>query len=150
MGDGYCRGVILGYLWQDEALSLRAASRACREAVAEHPWEDLKCDIYDLPRSTICDSVAAWRRCFPHARAASISYNQTVTDADFVHLAGIRKLSMRNCDQDTISDAAFVHLAGIHTLNMHSCNQDTITDAAFLHLSGIHTLDISRCSQFSP
>ena len=26
----------MSYLWQDEALSLRAASRGCRDAVAEH------------------------------------------------------------------------------------------------------------------
>ena len=36
---------------------------------------------------------------------------------------------MHGCDQDTITDAAFVHLAGVHTLHMSECTQDTITDA---------------------
>jgi hypothetical protein len=40
----------------------------------------------------------------------------------------------------SITDAAFVHLAGIHTLDMRSCHQATITDACVSHLVGINTL----------
>lgn len=69
----------------------------------------------------------------------------SITDAAFMYLAGIHTLDMSNCNQVTISDAAFAHLHGIHTLDMAQCNQPTITDAAFAHLQGIHTLNI--CSQ---
>ena len=53
------------------------------------------------------------------------------------------KLNMSECEQ--ITDAAFVHLAGIDTLDMSYCDQDTITDAAFVNLAGIHTLERSMC-----
>ena len=156
---------ILSYLWQDEALELRAASRACRQAVAEHAWSD--CDL-EGGRSKIHGSVASWRACFPKARAACIFDRSDIVDADFVHfrgintldmtccgitdaafahLPGIRTLDMRGCNQATITDAAFAHLRGIHTLNMSWCDQDTITDAAFAHLRGIHALDMSHCRQ---
>ena len=74
----------------------------------------------------------------PRRRSLSPIPNEWVTDADFVHLAGLRELNMSHCVK--VTDAAFVHLRGIHTLNMYWCNQRTITDAAFVHLAGIHTL----------
>jgi hypothetical protein len=52
---------------------------------------------------------------------------------------------MRWCTQ--ITDAAFVHLAGIHTLDMSYCNQHTITDVGLLHLGGIKILKIYYCDQ---
>ena len=138
---------VMSFLWQDEAVALRAASRACRDAVADHTWEDFH-EVHPYSRSRIHGSrLAAWRRCFPNARAANISENMTITDADFVYLKGVRKLNMWYCNQLTITDAAFVHLKGIHTLNMGCCSQSTITDAAFVHLKGIHTLDMAHCYQ---
>ena len=137
---------VLSYLWQDEARSLRAASRACREAVAEHPWSDF--DMQEpYVKSRIGGRLSLWRACFPNARAANISENKNVTDADFVQLRGIHKLNMSDCYRATITDAAFAHLRGIHTLDMSHCRQATISDAAFAHLRGIHTLDMSYCYQ---
>ena len=71
----------------------------------------------------------------------------TITDAAFSHLRGIQTLNMGYCYQHTITDAAFAHLRGIQTLNISYCNQDTITDAAFAHLRGIHTLNMELCDQ---
>ena len=95
----------------------------------------------------IVGSLAAWRAANPGALVADVSDRTDLTDADFVHLAGIKALWMTCCNQATITDAAFAHLSGIHTLYMGGCNQATITDAAFAHLSGIHTLNMSNCNQ---
>ena len=132
---------ILSYLRQDEVLGLRAASRTCREAVAEHAWSD-----FDAQRSVIyMGRVAHWRKCFPRARAANLRYKSCIKDADFVHLRGLHTLRMIGCEN--ITDAAFMHLRGIHTLDMSYYDQAGITDAAFAHLRGIRTLDMSRCNQ---
>ena len=137
---------VMSYLRQDEVLELRAASRTCREAVAEHAWSDFdEADPY--VESCIRGRLSSWRECFPLARAANLSDNKKLTDADFVHLRGVRKVNMQGCSQATITDAAFAHLRGIHTLNMSGCNQAAITDAAFAHLQGIHSLDMSYCNQ---
>jgi len=145
----------MSFLWQEETPALWLASRACRDAVAEHTWGD--CDFY---RSPICGKrLAAWRHCFPRPRAASISRRKwAIKDADFVHLKGILTLYMEDCNKRTITDAAFEQLKGIHTLYMWgcskptvmgTCNQPTITKAAFEHLAGTHTLSMSGCKQRS-
>ena len=95
----------------------------------------------------IVGSLAAWRAANPGALVANVSNRTDLTDADFVHLAGIEALWMGCCNQATITDDAFVHLRGIHTLWMCACYQATITDAAFVHLRGIHTLNMKRCDQ---
>ena len=138
-------GSVLRFLWQDEALGLRAASRVCFEAVAAHAWGD--CDLRDGKSSHIVGSVGSWRACFPKARTANIWGNKTVTDADFALLEGIHTLNMQGCDQATITDSAFVHLRGIHSLDIAGCNQATITDAAFVHLKGIRELVMIGCNQ---
>ena len=83
------------------------------------------------------EDVVSWRKCFP--RAVTVRLGKRVTDAVFVHLAGIQTLDMSGCSQ--ITDAGLVHLSGIHTLNMSECEQ--ITDAGLVHLAGIHTLNMS-------
>ena len=143
--NGGRQGSVLGFLWQDEVLGLRAASRACREAVAAHEWGDFDKD--NGKRSHIGGSLAFWRACFPKAVAANIRDNKTVTDADFVHLRGLVLLLMNGCNQETITDAAFAHLRGIYSLHMGGCNQSAITDAAFAHLQGIRALNMNNCSQ---
>ena len=135
-------GSVLAFLRQDEALELRAASRTCREAVAEHGWSD-----WFIHRSIIKRDVVGWRKCFPLARAAMLDGIKTLADADFLHLLGVCKVSIEGCNQAAITDAAFAHLRGIHTLDMSDCKQATITDAAFAHLRGIHTLDMGGCNQ---
>ena len=85
-------------------------------------------------------SLQEWRQQNPDATVANIEGRRDLTDADFVHLKGIRKLNMAGCTQ--ITDAAFVHLKGIHMLEMWDCTQAGITDGAFVHLKGIHTLNM--------
>ena len=91
--------------------------------------------------------LAAWRAANPDALVANVRSRADLTDADFVHLAGIKALWMSYCTNPGLTDAAFVHLRGLHTLWMHECNQASITDAAFAHLHGLHTLDMQYCDQ---
>ena len=91
-------------------------------------------------------SLAAWRATNPIAQVANVCLRTDLTDADFVHLAGIKALRMTCCDQATITDAAFVHLRGIHTLCMYSCNRATITGATFANLRGVRELGLFDCS----
>ena len=136
---------VFGYMGDDTvaATALRGTCRELRDAVGAHGWHDTRTRIRRLGR---------WRAAFPAATAANVSRAQKgpqspLTDADFVHLRGVRELNMGGCDQASITDAAFAHLAGIHTLDMSYCSQASITDGAFAHLAGIHTLNMSGCDQ---
>ena len=155
---------ILSMFSTKEALTLRQVCGEFRASVAGYPWDDKK--------TRVEGSVQGWRACFPVARAANLSRRhrkRALTDADCRHLRGVedlnldyspkltssafenflglKRLSMRWCNQPTITDAAFQYLRGIHTLDMSGCDQPTITDAAFVHLQGIHTLLMSKCNQ---
>ena len=131
-------GAFLPFFDMCSATALRAVCSELRGAVAGHAWADA---------SAIKGSLAAWRAGFPRARRANLQDRIDLTDADFVHLAGIHTLDMSWCKQATVTDAAFVHLAGIHTLDMSRCTRAAITDAAFVHLAGIHTLGVEGCNQ---
>ena len=133
---------VMSFLTQEEARPLRAASRTCCEAVAEHAWSDLRREPWSRGASRIKGSLASWRRCFPRATAANVYERSALTDADFVHLRGIRTLNMCFCK--LVTDAGLAHLTGIHTLDMSYCK--LITDAGLAHLRGIHTLDMVGCS----
>ena len=156
------RGV-LRFLRQIEALPLRSAGRACRDAVAEHVWEDW-CSRHSLIRG----SLAAWRSCFPHALSANLVKRADLQDADMLHLQGVRMLAIDGCT--SLTDAGLAPLAGsIHTLTMRDCVRLTaagtahlrgiydltmdgctaIADEGLAHLSGIHTLSMSRCVQIT-
>ena len=136
---------ILGFFDTREARAIRLVCTEFREAVAIVPWSDMT--------TCILRDVGSWRKCFPRAAKANVSYSifrcvsLKLVDADFMHFEGIHTLDMSWCDQAGITDAAFVHLKGIHTLDMSRCNQVSITDAAFVHLKGIQTLDMSWCRQ---
>ena len=91
--------------------------------------------------------LAAWRAANPGALAANVVWRDDLTDADFVHLEGIKALNIIYCNNPGFTDAAFVHLRGLHTLWMWGCHQASITDAAFAHLHGLHTLDMQGCCQ---
>ena len=154
---------IMSYLTQDEARPLRAASRACRDAVAEHAWGIKRYRENGLT-SRIKGSLASWRRCFPRAVFANMRQHQTVTDGDMVHLKGVRTLYMFGCK--LVTDTGLAHLSGIHTLFMAGCALITdaglahlrgiqalymsdctlVTDAGLAHLSGIHTLNMTGCT----
>ena len=136
---------VLQYLGDDTraATALRGTCRGARDAVAAHRWHDTATRVVWPGR---------WRAAFPAATAANVRRwdddpPSTLTDADFVHLRGLRALDMSGCSQASITDGAFAHLAGIHTLIMSGCSQATITNGAFAHLAGIHTLNMSLCSQ---
>ena len=128
---------VFGYMGNDTraATALRGTCRELRDAVGAHGWHDTRTCIVWPGR---------WQRAFPAATAANVSRKydgppHTLTDADFVHLRGVRELDMSWCSQETITDAAFMNVRGIYTLNVSHCSQATITDAAFAHLVGIHT-----------
>jgi hypothetical protein len=125
---------VFGFLTTRDARSLRLVSRQCCADVAAARWLDAK--------TRIDGSLGAWRTCFPGARAASVVNRGNLTDADFVHLAGVTTLNMWMCTG--ITDAGLVHLRGIHTLDMSSCRG--ITDAGLVHLRGIHTLNMRSCT----
>ena len=95
----------------------------------------------------IVGPLAAWRAAHPDALVANVRGRADLTDADFVHLAGIKALRMSYCTNPGLTDAAFVHLRGLHTLVIGRCNQASITDAAFSHLHGLHTLNMFCCKQ---
>ena len=95
----------------------------------------------------IVGPLAAWRAAHPDALVANVVGRSDLTNADFVHLAGIKALWMGGCRNPGLSDAAFVHLRGLHTLWMGCCKQPSITDAAFAHLHGLHTLSMFYCKQ---
>ena len=150
---------ILPFLSPKNLAKVRGVSSELRDAVALVPIHDVK--------TLVTGPLASWRTSFPNAVAINISSRRDLTDADFVHLRGlktvmmagctgitdaafvnlegIQELDMSWCHQAGITDAAFVHLKGIHTLNMRRCDQ--ITDAAFVHLKGIHTLNMSECKE---
>ena len=152
---------VFPFLSSNNFRAMRGVSTELRDAVARFPIHDVK--------TLVRGDLASWRKSFPKAKAINISGRGDLTDADFVHLRGLKTvimdrctgitdaafehlegihtLDMSYCRNEGITNNAFVHLKGIHTLNMIFCNQAGITDAAFAHLTGIHTLDMAMCNQ---
>ena len=130
---GVCEG-IFGFLTTREARALRLVCRLvcrlCCADVAAARWHD--------EETRISGSLAAWRTCFPDARAANVAGRVDLRDEDFARLAGLKALDMSGCTR--ITDAGLAHLTGIHTLDMRACAQ--ITDDGLAHLTGIHTLNM--------
>ena len=119
---------IFGFLTTRDARALRLVCRLCCADVADARWHD--------EETRISGSLAAWRKCFPNARAANVARRADLRDADFERLKGLKALNMGECGG--ITDAGLAHLVGIHTLDMRYCRG--ITDAGLAHLAGIHTL----------
>ena len=149
-----CHGTLLDMFNTRTVLPLRAACRDAAAAVAAHPWDDLETVILGNVGPALSPpgpsaQRGAWRGCFPRAKGASVSGKLSrrapLQDADFVHFAGLRRLSMARCR--AVTDAAFASLAGIQSLDMSECSQAAITDAAFAPLVGIKSLNMSGCSQ---
>ena len=137
---------VLSFLAQKDARPLRAASRACRDAVAEHAWGA-------EPRwdSPIKGSLASWRRSFPRAAFALLHWNLRLTDDDMVHLRGIHTLKMNLGLGSRITDAGLVHLSGIHTLSIYQNSgilgsRASITDAGLAGL--LRTRGWPTCAAF--
>ena len=157
-----CGAGLFQYFDTVEARGLRLVCHEFKAAVAAFPWDDapaacITADEYftwwvkESRRTRIHRNLGAWRASFSRARSANISVEygaqNSFTDADFVHLHGVRRFDMSFCSQKGITDAAFAHLEGLEVLNMAYCNQQSITAAAFAHLAGIHTLSMSCCNQ---
>ena len=85
--------------------------------------------------------LAAWRAAHPGSEVANVLWRVGLTDADFVHLAGVKRLNMEQCTG--VTDAGLAQLAGVHTLHMERCTG--VTDAGLAHLRGIHTLNMREC-----
>ena len=126
---------VFGFLTPRDARALRLVSRLCCADVAAARWLDAG--------TPITGSLAAWRACFPGARAANVGGRADLTDADFAHLAGVRTLNMEGCTG--ITNAGLAHLGGIHTLNIEGCFG--ITNAGLAHLRGIHTLNMDALAR---
>jgi hypothetical protein len=60
---------VFGFLTTRDARALRLVSRMCREDVAAARWLDME--------TRITGSLAAWRACFPGARAANVEGGRT-------------------------------------------------------------------------
>ena len=136
---------VMSFLRQEDVLGLRAASRACCDAVAEHAWDDLSTNRpmspTEISSSLIRGSVASWRRSFPAALSANLKGHKRLQSADLVHLAGVRIADLRDCR--LLTDEGLAHLRGIHALFISRC--PLITDAGLAHLTGIETLAIWKC-----
>ena len=97
--DDVLHARILPFLCLRDAASLRAVSTAMRAAVSGGLLVD---------RRSVVRDVAAWRRCFPAARAVNV--RALLADADVALLQGIRALSLGSCMASTLSDAALARL----------------------------------------
>ena len=133
---GVCKG-IFGFLTTREARALRLVCHLCCADVAAARWHD--------EETRISGPLAAWRACFPNARAANVAGRADLQDADFARLAGLKALNMSGCTG--ITDAGLAHLVGIHSLDMWHCTE--ITDAGLAHLTGIHTLNMVGCPEIT-
>ena len=133
---GVCEG-IFGFLTTRDARALRLVCRLCCADVAAARWHD--------EETPISGSLAAWRTCFPDARAANVAGRADLRDEEFARLAGLKALNMSQCTG--ITNASLAHLAGIHTLYTNGCTG--ITDAGLAHLAGIHTLCMYGCNAVS-
>ena len=83
---------IFGFLSTREANTLRLVCGEFRDAVSEARWHD--------ETTRISGSLAAWRACFPNARAANVAGRADLQDADFAHLAGLKALNMSGLPRD--------------------------------------------------
>jgi hypothetical protein len=101
-----CHNALLAMFTTKAVLPFRATCRDAAAAVAAHAWDDWDTLIHGNLGPTLLPSGmprGAWRGCFPRARGANVSgqwrggRRTPVTDADFVHLAGLQRLNMSNC-----------------------------------------------------
>jgi hypothetical protein len=138
-------GAALRPAWRPEDHAASVA--ALRErAPGGGPWVmPLRADGAPDFGPVIKGPLAVWRAANLGAEVANVNCRDHLTDADFVHLAGVKALDMSLCPG--ITDAGLAHLRGIHTLNMRYCSG--ITDAGLAHLTGIHTLNMRLCHRIT-
>ena len=95
----------------------------------------------------ITGSLEIWRKENPTVNVARLNGRKDLVDADFIHLRGIKALSIAACNQEGLTNKAFENLVSLSVLNMSGCNQATITDAAFSHLRFCKKLLMKGCNQ---
>jgi hypothetical protein len=130
---------VLSCLSTKDACFLRLTSTNLRSIVAAHAWEDTT--------SLIHGDLVSWRACFPVARAANLHFRRKMKHEDFIALRGITRLNLDNVRR--WPNAAFVHLDGIKELSMRCWRLDGLCGHAFMHLRGIRKLDMQECSGVS-
>lgn len=114
-----CASALLPLLSTRAALPLRAACREARGAIAAHPWADTA--------TPILGSVAAWRACFPAARAASAEARRSapLQPADVPCFAGLQELRLHSASREVL--AAARALPGLRVV------QERVLDKAALY-----------------
>jgi len=133
---------IFGIMLLPDLVNLyRFGNQEVRSSIKQYKMHD----FYDQKPLQKDVSLREFNEMFPFCRGLNISHRTNITDADFVYLRGIKRLSMTYCN--TITNNAFVNLRGIHTLDISNCTQ--ITDDALVNLRGIHTLFMLLCRQIT-
>ena len=132
---------VLGYLNTLEAVPLRTANRAAREAVRDFVWTD--------PNTRIAGKMGAWRACFPRATKANLSRRSKLLHYEFPNLTGVTWLNLSFCECYSICNATFRFLSELRVLNLsHSWQdrtvwaviRDSFNDHLFEHLGKLETL----------
>lgn len=131
-------GGLFPFFTTDEARTLRLICREFRDTVAAFPW---------TTGSPVRSRVRSWRRSFPLARVADISYVPTnrhvvypgIGVADYIYFQGLREL---NAAASQVTDEIIPYLRGIRTLNLARC---PITGAHFEALSSVRNLTLDNC-----
>ena len=132
-------GALLPLFTTREALALRGVDQEFRAAVAAYPWQDAA--------TRIRGSLAAWRACFPAARAANVQQRQLPGDADWAHLAGdgsVRELGLACCGG--VTDARLARLfPQLQRLDARACAE--VTRQGLAALPCLQWADLRGCAQ---
>jgi hypothetical protein len=65
-----------------------------------------------------------------------------ITDAGLLHLEGLKQLQSFALSKTKVTDAGLVHLEGLQQLQMFILNHTKITDAGLVHLEGLQQLHL--------
>ena len=71
---------------------------------------------------------------------AKVTDGVRVTDAELVHLKGLKNLGVLQIWATVITDAGLVHLKGLTKLEALSLSHTKVTDAGLVHLKGLKNL----------
>jgi hypothetical protein len=138
---------LLGLFDTRTVLPLRAACKDARAAIAGYEWEDA--------RTVILGSVAAWRACFPRARAASVEVRvhgqrwgpparlrrAPLDSAELGALGGMRELNLRG--HRCIDSAP---LGSVERLLLSNC-PDFVCSGALASLTSLRELSLQMCGR---
>ena len=144
-------GSLFPFFTTDEARTLRLICREFRDTVTAFPW---------TAGPPVRSRFRSWRRSFPLARMADISYTRGIGVSDYIYFQGLREL---NAMASQVTDEFIPHLRGIRVLNLARCaitgahfealsdlrsltlDDCPVADAAFVHLKGLQRLSVRGC-----